>query len=51
MEKASDGSFARITRKTAVYKDDEDEKNWDRALNSFYGFAKPASYSRSASAS
>ena len=34
MEKASDGSFARITRKTAEDDDDdEDEKDWGRALN------------------
>jgi hypothetical protein len=31
MEKASDGSFARITRKTAEDDDDdEDEKDWGR---------------------
>ena len=36
MEKASDGSFARITRKTAEDDDeDEDEKDWGRALNRY----------------
>jgi hypothetical protein len=34
MEKASDGSFARITRKTAE-DDDDDEKDWGRALNRY----------------
>ena len=38
MEKASDGSFARITRKTAEDDDDdEDEKDWGRALNRYQG--------------
>ena len=36
MEKASDGSFARITRKTAEDDDDdEDEKDWGMALNRY----------------
>jgi hypothetical protein len=37
MEKASDGSFPRTTRKTAEdYKDEEeDEKDWDRTLNRY----------------
>jgi hypothetical protein len=37
MEKASDGSFARITRKTAEDDDDDykDEKDWGRALNRY----------------
>jgi hypothetical protein len=34
MEKASDGSFTRTTRKTAE-DDDEDEKDWDRTLNTY----------------
>ena len=38
MEKASDGSFARITRKTAEDDDDEeDEKDWGMALNRYQG--------------
>jgi hypothetical protein len=36
MEKASDGSFARITRKTAE-DDDEDEKDWGMVLNRYQG--------------
>ena len=36
MEKASDGSFARITRQTAEDDDDyKDEKDWGRALNRY----------------
>jgi hypothetical protein len=36
MEKTSDGSFARITRKTAEDDDDdEDEKDWGMALNRY----------------
>ena len=35
MEKTSDGSFARITRKTA--EDDDDEKDWGMALNRYLG--------------
>jgi hypothetical protein len=38
MEKASDGSFARITRKTAE-DDDDDEKDWGRALNRYQPWA------------
>jgi hypothetical protein len=42
MEKASDGSFARITRKTAEDDDDdEDEKDWGRALNRYYNRVYP----------
>ena len=35
MEKTSDGSFARITRKTAEDDDDEDEKDWGMALDRY----------------
>jgi hypothetical protein len=40
MEKTSDGSFARITRKTASDDDDdEDEKDWGMALNRYEAWA------------
>jgi hypothetical protein len=39
MEKASDGSFARITRKTAEDDDDdEDEKDWGHGAKQIPGF-------------
>ena len=39
MEKASGGSFALTTRKTAE-DDDEDEEDWDMTLNMYKAWAK-----------
>ena len=45
MEKASDGSFARITRKTAEDDDDdEDEKDWGMALNRYSRLASSSGH-------